>query len=889
MSIHALWSESFSVEPPVVRPMLAGMTLAQMADAMRDVLPPVFDEIGIVTVDGVTVPREQWRFVRPKVHGTDRPVQVRFHVPVHGGDDGGGKAILATLAAIALTVATGGIAAGALQGTRLAQLLGVSFAANSVSAYVAAGVVSVIGSNLISGIAGAPTTNGAGTDPAAAQRVASASGNVLQFGASVPRVYGERRIYPPFVAQPLVTIDGQDEIVEVVMALAGPHRLSDVQIGASPVSSMSNVEIETHEGWPGNPNLRLVRRFGQTSAPNTELKGHVVDASDQKRLDPSIDVTLAVPQPAIYTANRINGIAPDEFHMHVVFPQGVGRASLTSSEIRIPFRLRIRPSGGEWVNLPELYFRGSDPRPTKSSIVFRWASDDVPLDMSRVEGWVEARRSAPGQTITPVTDGWQSDDYFWAGSGDEYVNSNNLNTTGMRHLSAAGTDLFVTLDPDTFEPGRYDVEIVRGCAVDETAWSTTAYTVSGSVLDLFAYSGTIPVAPYSRDGVSDMVSVARHVTVVNRSPINTGNVAILAARARNVQLEQVSVLAGGYVKDWDGTAWQNWTVSSNPAPHLRDTMVSALKMQVYDDTMIDDEDLVAWRTHCIDNGYSINAVLIGTGFDEAARIIAGCGYAQMRLSEKMGVVYDRDRSADAPVQMITPRNSRDFKVNLPYRRLPDGLRVRFDDEDNDYTERTILVLRDGIERDVGRYEEVRFEGITSEAAAIARARYELRVYEKRAATYGWDMPFEALAIRRGSLVSHVSDDLSDHHGYGIVTAGGTDSVVIDTAVTLLNNDAPRDVSVPFRTVGRIRDLGKRSAAQIRRPNGDVDTVLLDGSVGATNTLTFDESVDRVPEGALITVGPHATVSKRLVVTGMKWRDDDTASIVAVPEAPEIWT
>lgn len=886
MSVHAFWSESFSVEPPVVRQMLPGASLAEMRDAMRDALPPMFDEIGIITIDGVTIPRDQWRFIRPKT--LDRPVQVRFHVQVHGGDGEGGKAILATLAAIALTVATGGIAAGSLQGTGLAQLLGVSFAANSVSAYVAAGVVSVIGSNLISGLAGAPTTNGANSDPSAAQRVASASGNVLQFGASVPRVYGERRVYPPFVAQPLVTLDGQDEIVEAVTALSGPHRLSEIQIGATPVSSMPNVEIETHEGWPGIPEIRLVRRFGQTSAPNAELKGHIVDATDQKKLNTTVDVSLAVPQPAVYTADRINGITPDEFHMHVVFPQGVGRASNSNTKVRVPFRIRIRRSGEDWVNLPELYFLGSDPRPTKSSIVFRWSDEGTPIDMSRSEGWVEARRSAPGQTVVPETDAWVSDDYFWAGSGDLWINSNNLGSTGVRNIASTGTDLFVTLDPDTFTPGRYDVEIRRGCAVEESDWDTETYEVNGDILDLFWYSGTVPTAPYSRDGISDMVSVARNVTIVNRSPVNTGNVAIVTAKARNVQLEQISVLAGGYVKDWDGSAWSDWTVTSNPAPHLRDIMVSALKMQMYSDTMVDDDDLVAWRTHCVDDGHTVNAVLIGTGFDEAARIIAGCGYAQMRVSEKMGIVYDRDRSADAPVQMITPRNSTGLTVNLPYRRLPDGLRVRFDDEENDYAERTILVLRDGIVRDVGRYEEVRFEGITSEADAVARARYELRVYELRAATYGWEMSIEAMAIRRGSLVAHVSDDLSDYHGYGIVTAGGTDTVTIDTAVNLINNDAPRDVSVPFRTVGRVRDLGRQSAAQIRRLNGDVETVLLDGSVGATNVLTFADSITSVPEGALITVGPHATVSKRLVVTDMKWRDDDTASITAVPEAPEIW-
>lgn len=878
MSVVAIWSEQFSVAPPAVAEFPAGLTIREMRDRFGYALPSGFDMLGEITVDNQIVPREMWSHVRVK--GDDRVV--RFHVPVRGGSNGGGKQILATLGAIALTIATGGVAGGALAG--LGARIGLNLAAGSIGAYVAAGVVSIVGSNLLSRLTSAPT-RGNEDGGSESSRTASVSGNILQFGGALPRVYGERRVFPPFVAQPLVTFDGADEIVEAVIALAGPHRLQDIRVGSTNIDDMTGVDVELREGWPGDPELHLISRFGSTVTPNVELRGHVVQRESQQLLDATLDPSLSVPQPQRYTADRINGLSPDEYQIQLAFPQGLGRPFDTSDPVRVPFRIRIRALGGSWRNLPEVHFRSAELRILRATIRLVWSNEGIRApEISPRTGWVEARNFSPRQTTAPATTSWTAFSYFNTGSGDDYLTAGNIETTSVQHVYGDDSTLTFHLDPAVFPPGRYDIEIVRGCGFRDAVWSTVDYHISGNRRDLFQYFGTVPTVAHTREGLADTVAITRCVTIWNKQPVAKSGCALIAVRARNVVLDNISVLAGGYVRDGD-----NWIVTSNPAMHLRDVYSSTLAMRRYDDTLIDDDDIAGFRAHCDEMGYEVNAVLAGSSFAEAVRIIAGCGYGQMRRSERIGVVWDRDTSEDAPVQMITPRNSADNEVRRSYRALPDGLRVRFDDADQEYDERSIIVYRPGILRDAGRYEEVRFEGVTTEAAARARAEYEMAVYERRSSVYSWRMPVEALLLRRGSLVAYSNDHISERHGYALVTAGGTTEITLDTIVPLINEVRPRAVTVPFRTVGRIRNLGLVSGVEIRRADGTVDIADLTCVTGETDVLVFADALDvAVPEGALIAVGPRDRVTTRLLVQDISWNGDEVATIEAVPEAPEIW-
>ena len=143
-------------------------------------------------------------------------------------------------------------------------------------------------------------------------------------------------------------------------------------------------------------------------------------------------------------------------------------------------------------------------------------------------------------------------------------------------------------------------------------------------------------------------------------------------------------------------------------------------------------------------------------------IVASCGYGQPYASEIWGVMVDRDTSAEAPIQLFTPRNSEGFSWRRAMPRLPDGLRVNFRDADLDYEPRQITVLRPG-GSPRGVLQQVDIEGLVHEDDIRARALYDLGQPVYRGTYYTLNAPAEAIICRRGSLVA-VQHDLIERHG-----------------------------------------------------------------------------------------------------------------------------
>lgn len=873
--IRAIYRLPFSLDVPVVRAFGPGHSVAQIMAQMHP-------EADLAMIGGHVIPRERWERVYPKPTAV-----IEVSHLVHGGGEGGGggKNILSLVASLGLIALTGGIASGAILGGASANLGAALGIGKALTANILAGGVGLIGSLLLSGLTPPPTLGPAGD--AQKDRSASASGNPLEANAAMWRVVGERRVAPPLLAQPLVTLDGQDEVVEVVCGLAGPHRLQDIRIGSAEAATMPGVQLETREGWPGDRPLRLLRRYGATQQVNAEIPAHKVEGDAQNILERTIDVSQAVPQRLVYAT----GQAPDEHQIQVAFPQGVGRPSDEGDQVRIPLRLRLREVGSDtWTVLPELHYRAAALRLLRATIRLIWADEgSVALSMSGRTGWVEARISAPGQTVAPATEAFAVDAYFDGGSGDGYLTGNNLASSAVRHVYGTADELSIYLDPATFAPGQYEVEIQRGAAVREAVWDSADYEVSGQVRDLFGYSGTVPEIAFSREGLSDTVAVLRSVSIWNDRPVQTDEVALVAVRARNVQLEEISVLAGGYVPTWGGSAWTGWSVSSNPADHLRDIYVGRSNADPLPESMLDDANmLVPFRAHCASEGYTCNAIIRGDSpVAEAARIVAGCGYGRPYMSEVWGVIWDRDRSADSPVQMFTPRNSRGLTITKDFARLPDGLRVTFDDASRDWQPRQITVWRKGAARDTSRTEQVRYEGVDTEAAARARAAYDLEVLTRRSCTYALETPPESIVSRRGDLVAVSHDILSEQHGFGRVIAGGADQIVLDAAMPLINEPNVDDVT-NFDAVQNVDLLGLVSAAAIQRADGTVDVEPLDCVTGETDVLTFASPTTHVDEGQLVAVGPLATETLRLIVAGVTPDDQMGAALTLIDEASELF-
>ncbi len=875
--LTAIHRDPFSVAPHVYR-LAEGTTLADMVGRVRS-LPEGWPrhEHDVITINGHLAPRALWAAIRPKAG-----VEVGFHAPPMGGD-GGGKQILSLVASIGLVALSGGITSGTLLGG----LTGAAAAgkATFLSRLIGAGVL-IGGSMALSALAPTPSVPQGEDGGRADVGTASAQGNTLEPNAVLPRVVGTRKIYPPFLAEPLAYYDGQDEVVEAVVGLAGPHHLDDIRIADAEVEGMGGVEIETREGWPGQDTLRLVERYARTSSIRSELRGHVTreDAGDTLE-SPTGQIEDALPQPKVLSTRN----APDEYRIDINFPQGLFWTPQPTYVMRVPFRLRLRQKGAvSWTNLPEIHFGAAHVGEKRASIRLIWQDGEISAASAATSrGWVEGRINTPGQGMAPATSGWTADSYFDSGSGDDYVDGTNSGSTAVRNLIMSEHVAEIHLDRASFPAGQYEIEITRGYTFYDGSYNPTNYQLSTLVRDFFRYEAAGAARIFqTQEGMSDKTFIVRGISIWNASPVQKGGMALIAVKARNVNIEKLSVLASGYVRDWDGSGWRDWTTTSNPAPHMRDILGGLLNARPVPEDIIDDDGLVAWRAACTAAGYTVDAICEGLSLAEAANLVAGAGYAKPYQSEIWGVTRDYDRAADGPVQVFSPHNMQNFRWSKGFAKRPDGFRITFADVDRDYETRQIIHPPDA-----GLTEQVSYDGLVAEADCRARADYDLATTLHRSTFYDFDAPAEAIKCRRGSLIQVQHDMLTEFAGSGRIVDVEYDGSGDVTAVTL-DNEPPAMTGPGWDDIGvndwDDLDMGLigLGAGVILRGNGvSVHACTVSGARIALDTPA---TLDDLGLDDLAILGPVGQEARRLIVFSMQPRADFVWTITAVDEAPEIW-
>ena len=863
----------------------AGSSLADMARSVPG-LPEDFAGRGAITVNGKPAPRALWHAIRPKPRAVTEVAF--FAVPQGGGGEEGGKNPLMAIASVALLAVTGFVAGGALAGRTIAGVtFGQAFAAGGIGANLTAAGIGLLGQALIGSMAPAPGLPAPAQADTARAGAASAKGNVLSPGGAVPRVIGTRKVFPPFACEPLVYYDGEDEVVEALYALSGPHDLDDIRIGSALASEMDGVEIEAREGWPGDAPVTLITRQARSEDLRNELRGFVLQ-EDGVTLDQEAEGGY-LPQ-ALVIATRE---APDELRLGLSFPRGLNRNGTDDDRVRVPLRLRLRPSGSEtWQNLPELHFVGNALTELRATIRLIWtASPDVQHTVAPMLGWVEARIMTPDQTVAPAGGAWVADSSFDAGSGDDWLVSNNLNDTAVRNVIGGRHEVQVYLDTASFPQGRYEVEMTRGAAVIDTDYDPETYEVRGDVWDLFGFQGEAArkIVRKQTDLGADVYAV-RASSIWNEHPVQSDGFALVALRARNRALQPLSVVASGYVRDWDGSAWASWTTTSNPAPHYRDVMFGRLNARPVPVDIIDDDDLVAWRSRCASEGFEANIIIEGSTAGQAMARIASAGFAMPRMSNSWGVVAWRDTSAEDPAFVFSAQNMRGLAFEKTFPDLPDGIRATFRDAARDYEERQILHPADA----VGGLIESRDYDEVTEAEVRRKVDFELAAVREQSASYSGTVPAISLAVRRGDLVG-VEQDILTHQSasarvmnYTVNGSGELTTITLDREVTIIDEDGILSVA-DILAEPDVLALGLTPAVVIVPDGAAPETHALSDASGATSVLTLaTPAASDIHLDAKIIVGPSTRVVERFLVTDVQ-RGRDFTAVVTLSDELTTWT
>ena len=233
----------------------AGVTIAELLATVQP--NPGLRMHAHVMIMDTYIPREMWALVKPEPGAI---VTIRV-VPTGGG---GKKNPLRTLLQIAVIAAS--VAFAAPLGAALSEAVFFSSLPFSIGSGLAAGLagglISIAGTLIVNAIAPPsvpklPELSGASVRDSATLSITGARNRFNLFGV-VPRVLGRHRIFPPFAAQQVTEIVGDDQYVRGLVTWGpGPLTITDLKIGETDLTNFEDVEIETVEGLPADPALTL--------------------------------------------------------------------------------------------------------------------------------------------------------------------------------------------------------------------------------------------------------------------------------------------------------------------------------------------------------------------------------------------------------------------------------------------------------------------------------------------------------------------------------------------------------------------------------------------------------------------------------------------------------
>lgn len=408
----------------------------------------------------------------------------------------------------------------------------------------------------------------------------------------------------------------------------------------------------------------------------------------------------------------------------------------------------------------------------------------------------------------------------------------------------------------------------------------------------------ITVDQDGNDGVYDEVNWATLRSIRHQYPVDYPEpLALVALRIKASKqlsgiIDEFNLMVGKVIPDWDPIA-EEWVdiptvddepyATSNPASIYRYLLTGSDTALARSTDELDLEAIQEWHEWCEEKGLTYNRF---HDFDQPmretlAQVCAAGRAAPTQAGGKWSVVIDRPQTIIRG--HITQRNAWGFSGEMSYRKLPDAFRVRFQDENDNYRAREIIVVRPGFVGEPELFEQIEFPGYTSYALNYREARRRFAELELRAETFYCSQDFEHLFAPRGSLVMYAHPVLSSIMRSGRVKEVGTMTdgsdrtyVVLDERVIMVDG---QDYACRFR-----HSDGTSSLFSVDTVAGETDTLYLGALLDGVDALP---EVDDEGNGDLAMFGLEGSESIECIVKAIEPMKNLAARLTLVRHAPTI--
>lgn len=802
-------------------PVAEGTKLIEIADYIKTeygISDKLYSRI-IFLLNGKIIDKEDWDSTRISKSDT-----LEYRAVPAGGSIG---RLIMFVAVMYIAIQTGMYVGGTestIFGTGMGMGTGYGIAAQAA--------VMVAGSALINAIAPIRPPDMPG-DPGATQAqqlINGAQNQAMPYGA-IPVVLGKMRVTPPLGASNFVHFSGDSGIpTDADIRNSGGVAGSDTFVDMLLVWGYGPLSIDTS-----------TLRIGQVNVYNTDGSKNYTNFRDI-HLDRISDTTTN------NLLSAFNAIYGKDVQQH--FPnQPLAYDGLPPAPKR----------GSYWSNLAWT----PQPKPSDSTgwvtYGFSQPSESLSVSINFPQGLRAIKVQGDGagnnyaapvgvqiQYKVGTTGAWTN----WNNTGYFYVGGTLGNSTGTIDFTEYSCDEYAC-GYSTYPRPTIDNEILGGGPIkDAFTWtvSLNRQEVSGGVVTLTRWQSSDLIQirirritgdntePNSEYRYSHQMAVHTVTSYNNTSPcidppnvkIAKSAITIQATDQINGQIDGINALVQTVCKDWDTTT-QTWVerATSNPASLYRYVLQHPANPQRVTDAQINLTQLQHWHEYCNQTktvSYSYNGLqqtITGVKLEynsvhggtqrsvlDVLRDICAAGRASPAMVDgKWTVVIDEPKSTI--IQHFTPHNSWGFEATKLLPRMPEALKVQFNDRDSDYVQKEIIVAYSN--KDVNSaqlLESIQLPGVTSTGEAVDHARWHLAQIKLRPEVYTINTDIEYIVCNRGDRVKVTHDVPMWGSGSGRVkNTYGTST----TNITVLELDEPMLIDVAKAYNIRLRNSSTGSS------------------------------------------------------------------------------
>lgn len=358
-------------------------------------------------------------------------------------------------------------------------------------------------------------------------------------------------------------------------------------------------------------------------------------------------------------------------------------------------------------------------------------------------------------------------------------------------------------------------------------------------------------------------------------------------------IDSLNMIVLSVARTWTGAAWTTMeaakfsgTVSQNPASvALLALQQPHLGHNPYVDSELDMDELAELYEFCELKGFAVNGILTSQMLESGLldKLLTTCRSQIYIKDGRYAPLIDRERLY--PVTVLNQQNTMSATNSKEFDELPDGLRIKFVNEDDGYQTNEIYVMYDGKSSSDPEsvFQDVELPFATNYQHVWKLGRYVLACMKLRPETWIRKVSLEGYSIPFGSLVA-VQDDtiMVGLNGGGIIKS------VVQAAgyITRILCDAYFDM-----------EEGGEYGVKIIQANGLDNPLVRTEKVvtvaGYSNEFTFVDPIavsSRIkPEaGNTVAFGEYSKITIDAIVLGKTPADNNTFELTLVPYVADIY-